>query len=80
MTTSIHPQWDDFGSPTLYLKVLYTDYASWVIAIIELLGEWNDCINNDIMYLKREVVDVLVENGINKVYPDRGKCIEFPRF
>ena len=22
----IHPQWDDFGSRTLYLKILFTDY------------------------------------------------------
>ncbi|MBA2422857.1 MAG: hypothetical protein H0V61_06490, partial [Chitinophagales bacterium] len=22
----IHPQWDSFGSPTLYIKVLYADY------------------------------------------------------
>ena len=22
----IHPQWDDFGSATLYMKVLFVDY------------------------------------------------------
>ena len=22
----IHPQWDDFGSSTMYIKVLYADY------------------------------------------------------
>ena len=22
----IHPQWDEFGSNTLYLKIIYTDY------------------------------------------------------
>ena len=33
---------------------------------IEFIGEWNDCITNDIMYLKRDVIDVLMENGINK--------------
>ena len=22
----IHPQWDFFGSPTLYLKILFVDY------------------------------------------------------
>ena len=23
----IHPQWDDFGSSTLYLKMLFVDYS-----------------------------------------------------
>src|SRR5687768_14996387 len=39
----IHPQWDEFGSPTLYLKILFVDYDLHY-AIIELIGEWNDCI------------------------------------
>lgn len=61
----IHPQWDFFGSPTLYLKVLFADYEQQY-AIIEFLGEWNDCITNDIMFLKREVLELMMENGINK--------------
>ncbi len=61
----IHPQWDYFGSPTLYMKILYADYERG-FAIFEMLGEWNDCITNDIMYLKRDVADVLMEHGINK--------------
>ena len=61
----IHPQWDYFGSPSLYLKVLFTDYDEGY-CMIELLGEWNDCINNDIMFLKREVIEPLLENGIDK--------------
>ena len=61
----IHPQWDSFGSPTLYLKVLFADYTHHFV-IIELIGEWNDAINNDIMFLKREVIDVFIENGIYK--------------
>ncbi len=61
----IHPQWDDFGSSTLYLKNLYTDYDN-SFAIIELIGEWNDTINNDIMMLKREVIDLMITNGIRK--------------
>jgi hypothetical protein len=61
----IHPQWDDFGSPTLYTKILFADYDDGFV-ICEMIGEWNDCINNDIMFFKREVVDVLVEHGINK--------------
>jgi hypothetical protein len=61
----IHPQWDDIGSSTLYVKLLYADYKQ-SFAIIELLGEWNDAINNDIMFLKRDVIDVLIDCGINK--------------
>ncbi len=61
----IHPQWDAFGSTTLYLKILFTDYGQ-EYAIIELIGEWNDCLNNDIMYLKSEVIDALQNRGINK--------------
>lgn len=61
----IHPQWDDFGSKTLYLKVLLADYEEQY-AIIELIGEWNDAIENDVMFLKREVVDKLYEQGITK--------------
>ena len=59
----IHPQWHDFGSNTLYLKVLYVDYDAQY-AIIEFIGEWNDAIENDIMYLKREVIDSMIRNGI----------------
>ena len=61
----IHPQWDDFGSKTLYLKVLMADYEERYV-IIELIGEWNDAIENDIMTLKRDVIDVFRANGIDK--------------
>ena len=61
----IHPQWDEIGSPTLYLKVLFVDYEEGQ-AIIELIGEWNDAINNDIMFLKRELVDVMMSQGIHQ--------------
>ena len=61
----IHPQWDEFGSRTLYMKVLMADYEE-KYAIIELIGEWNDAIENDIMTLKREVIDVFESQGINK--------------
>ena len=61
----IHPQWDDFGSRTLYLKILFTDYELGY-TIIELIGEWNDAIENDIMELRREVTDLMVEEGIYK--------------
>lgn len=61
----IHPQWDDFGSKTLYLKILFADYEQG-FAIIELIGEWNDAIENDIMTLRREITDHLFRNGVNK--------------
>ena len=47
----IHPQWDEFGSRTLYMKVLLADYDEHYV-VIELFGEWNDAIENDIMILK----------------------------
>ncbi|MES2431079.1 MAG: hypothetical protein V4556_09085 [Bacteroidota bacterium] len=61
----IHPQWDDFGSKTLYMKVLFADYEQQY-AIIELLGEWNDAIENDIMTLRRNITDQMYANGIVK--------------
>lgn len=61
----IHPQWDDFGSNTLYVKILFVDYQEQ-FAILEFIGEWNDALYNDIMQLKREVVEVLVQEGIDK--------------
>lgn len=61
----IHPQWDDFGSNTLYLKVIFADYDLGY-AILEMIGEWNDCLYDDIMYLKREVLDHLIGAGISK--------------
>ena len=61
----IHPQWDHFGSNTLYIKILFADYQEG-FAIIEMMGEWNDALYNDIMQLKREVLEILTQEGINK--------------
>ena len=61
----IHPQWDNFGSPTLYIKILYVDY-NLSFAVIEMIGEWNDAINNDIMFLKREIAESMIGHGIKK--------------
>jgi hypothetical protein len=61
----IHPLWDDMGSKTLFLKILFADYRRHY-AIIELIGEWNDAIENDIMTLRREVTDQLFNEGITK--------------
>jgi hypothetical protein len=61
----IHPQWDYFGSRTLYMKILMADYEEGY-AIIEMIGEWNDAVENDIMTLKREVLENLMDEGIYK--------------
>jgi len=61
----IHPQWDEFGSKTLYLKVLFADY-DFNFVILEMIGEWNDAVENDIMTLKREVIDLMINKGITK--------------
>ena len=61
----IHPQWDSIHSPTLFCKILFVDYEER-FAIIEFIGEWNDCLYNDIMQLKREVIDVLMAEGIHR--------------
>ena len=61
----IHPQWDAFGSATLYIKIIFADYDDG-FAIAELIGEWNDTLSNDIMYLKREVIDEMIPKGISK--------------
>lgn len=59
----IHPQWDSFGSETLYVKIIFVDYDE-NYAFIELLGEWNDCLGNDIMHLKRAVIDPLIKEDV----------------
>jgi hypothetical protein len=61
----IHPQWDEIGSSTLYLKIIYANYDPG-FCIMELLGEWNDTLYNDVMYLKRNVIEHLLEWSINK--------------
>ena len=61
----IDPAWDYIGSETIYLKLLFADYELGFV-VIELIGEWNDAVSNDIMYLKRNVIDHLLLNGIDK--------------
>ncbi|HXA02565.1 MAG TPA: hypothetical protein VNW99_11295 [Cytophagaceae bacterium] len=61
----IHPLWDFIGSETLYVKILFADYEKR-FAVIELFGEWNDTLHNDIMHLKRNVIDLMVREHINK--------------
>lgn len=62
---AIHPQWDEFGSETLYLKVIFADYEEGYV-IMELIGEWNDLLGNDIMFLKRDYIETMMAQGISK--------------
>lgn len=61
----IHPEWEFIGCETLYIKHLYANYEEG-LAIIEVMGEWNDALNNDIMHFKRNVVDPMLQEGIQK--------------
>jgi len=61
----LHPDWDYFGSETLYLKLLYVDY-DMRFCVIEMIGEWNDTLHNDVMHLKRNIIDPLIQEGIHK--------------
>lgn len=62
----IHPQWDTIESETLFVKVLYANYEEGY-AFIELLGEWNDLLYNDIMLLKQNLLELLMGEGVNKL-------------
>lgn len=61
----IHPDWDEIGSPTLYAKLIFAEYRAG-FAVIELIGEWNDILHNDIMFLSRHIAEPLLENGITR--------------
>ena len=61
----IHPHWDGFGSNTLFCTILFADYDER-FAILEFIGEWNNYLRNDIMHLKREVIDPMQEDGIHR--------------
>jgi hypothetical protein len=47
----------------LYLKILYVSYKERY-AVIEFLGEWNDTLYNDIMFLYRDVIELMIDEGI----------------
>ncbi len=61
----IHPLWDTIESETLYCKVIFADYQQRY-AVVELFGEWNDTLHNDVMFLKRNLVDYMTKEGIDK--------------
>lgn len=62
----IHPQWDSIESESMFVKILYADYEDGY-AFIELIGEWNDAIHNDIELLKGNLLEILIDAGINKI-------------
>ena len=74
----IHPQWDEFGAETLYLKILFVDYDDQY-AIIELIGEWNDAVHNDSMHLKTRSDRPTDRPGHHEVHPHSGGRPELPR-
>ena len=61
----IDPAWDYMGSETLYIKILYAEYDIG-FAVIELIGEWNDALYNDIMHFKRNIIEHMIGEGLNK--------------
>lgn len=61
----IHPQWDSIESETLFVKLLYVNYDQG-FSFIELIGEWNDLLYNDIMLLKQNLLELMIKEGVNK--------------
>lgn len=61
-----HPLWDDFGSESLLVKILFADYQKHY-AILELFGEWNDLYDNDFKLLAENCLSILIEEGINQI-------------
>ena len=45
------------------MKILFVDYEQG-FAIIELIGEWNDLLYNDIMYYYRNLIEPLIDEGV----------------
>jgi hypothetical protein len=60
----LHPQWEDIGSETIFIKALFVDYDLHY-AIIECIGEWNDTLNNDIETLLLNVLQPMMAEGIH---------------
>ena len=60
-----HPQWDEIGSDSLLVKVLFADYLTG-FAVVELFGVWNDLLINDYRLLLENCLEPLQLNGISK--------------
>lgn len=61
----VHPLWDEIGSESLLVKILFADYNEG-FAIIELFGEWNDLFENDYKLLGENCLTYLIDQGIDK--------------
>jgi hypothetical protein len=64
-TFNAHPLWDEIGSESLLVKILYAHYDEGYV-IIELLGEWNDLFQNDFKLLCERCLRHLADDGIDK--------------
>jgi hypothetical protein len=60
-----HPQWDEIGSESLLVKVLFADYDN-NFAIIELFGVWNDLFENDYKLFAENCLTYFIDAGINR--------------
>lgn len=60
-----HPLWDEIGSESLLVKILYANYDDGY-AIVELFGEWNDLFDNDYKLLCENCLTYLLDNGITQ--------------
>lgn len=60
-----HPLWDQIGSESLLVKILFADYDKG-FAVIELFGEWNDLFENDYKLLGENCLTYLIDQGINQ--------------
>lgn len=60
-----HPQWDEIGSESLLVKILFVDYDQGY-AVIELFGVWNDLLLNDYKLLLDQCLEPLLKEGVDK--------------
>lgn len=60
-----HPLWDEIGSESLLVKILFADYEQQ-FAIIELMGVWNDLFENDFKLFAENCLTFLMDAGIRK--------------
>ena len=65
-TFPAHPDWNDIGSDSLLVKVLFVEYEQG-FAIIELFGEWNDLHLNDFKLLAENLFTYLLDCYVNKI-------------
>lgn len=60
-----HPLWDEFGSDSLLLKILFANYDQGY-AIVELFGVWNDLLQNDYRLLAENFLTYMIDAGITR--------------